>query len=255
MSVQQLDYPGAKILMEIETQVEAAFRIHACEKEPWTVAMIERMQPGDVLYDIGANVGSYTLVAAARGLSVVAIEPGYENYSRLCHNLAMNVDPGQGLDPPQSWLRRVVAIHGALADKNGLAWLDFSDLRAGAGSHVFGSPQPLKFHRQPVATWALDDLVFALGLVAPTHIKIDVDGAEMLVLAGAHRTLQGGPWPEGVEPHASPRELLIEIELEREREIVETLTGMGWRASERYAERNGKQIPNICYGLFTRADA
>src|SRR5687768_12995904 len=113
MSVQQLDYPNRKILMEIETQVEQAFRVHSCSKEPWTIDLIERMEPGDVLYDVGANVGPYTLVAAALGHRVVAIEPGYQNYARLCHNLAMNFDPGDGMQPAESWLRRVYAIHGA----------------------------------------------------------------------------------------------------------------------------------------------
>ena len=102
MTVETLDYPGAKILMEAETQQEMGYRIHSCQKEPWTVAMIERMQPGDVLYDIGANVGAYTLVAAALHHRVVAIEPGYANYARLCQNPTMNSDPPEGLEPERS---------------------------------------------------------------------------------------------------------------------------------------------------------
>ena len=251
MTVEQLDYPGAKILMEANTQQEMAYRIHSCQKEPWTVAMIERMEPGDVLYDIGANVGAYTLVAAALHHRVVAIEPGYANYARLCQNLTMNFDPPEGLEPERSWLARVYAIHGALAQANGLAWLDYNDLRPGAASHAYGSEERIYYHRQPVATWALDQLVYAIGVPLPTHIKIDVDGAESMVIAGAAGILSGGTAPDGTA-WVPPREIILEMQASDEAALVAQLDALGWRMTERYSEREGKSMGHIAYGLFTR---
>lgn len=254
MTVEQLDYPHAKILMEATTQVELEFRVHACAKEPWTVAMIERMEPGDVLYDIGANVGAYTLVAAARGLRVVAVEPGFANYGRLCQNLAMNFDGPEGLEAPKSWLGRVVAIHGALAHANGLAWLDYHDLRPGGASHHYASQEAVFYHRQPIASWSLDQLVFSLGLPQPTHVKIDVDGAEAMVLAGGAGILSGGPSPDPEAPAwTPPREIMVELAQADEAALVEQLQGLGWTLAERYHERDGHSMGPMAYGLFTRA--
>ena len=88
----QLDYPSADIWLHVTTEVERKYRVHACRKEPWTVEWLDGcVQPGDVLYDIGANVGAFTLIAAVgRGARAVAFEPSYANYGRLCENLHLN---------------------------------------------------------------------------------------------------------------------------------------------------------------------
>src|ERR671932_123659 len=61
---------------------EILSRLRPVAKEPWTVRWLERsLRDGDVLYDVGANVGAYSLIAAALGAQVVAIEPAYANYA------------------------------------------------------------------------------------------------------------------------------------------------------------------------------
>ena len=60
-------------------------------KEPYTIEWIDGFQPDDVLLDIGANIGAYTIYAAAvRGLRVIAIEPSTENFANLCRNIREN---------------------------------------------------------------------------------------------------------------------------------------------------------------------
>ena len=60
-------------------------------KEPDTIEWINGFQEGDVLLDIGANIGVYTLCAAVtRRVTVVAIEPSPHNYSVLCRNIFEN---------------------------------------------------------------------------------------------------------------------------------------------------------------------
>jgi precorrin-6B methylase 2 len=62
--------------------------------EPETVWWIDQIvQPGDCVWDVGANVGLYALYAASRvgvGGTVVAFEPAADNYAALCRNVALN---------------------------------------------------------------------------------------------------------------------------------------------------------------------
>ena len=63
---------------------------HLFTKEPETIAWIEQMPPGSVLWDIGANVGTYAIYAAQRGMHVVAFEPSAANYYVLNRNIHLN---------------------------------------------------------------------------------------------------------------------------------------------------------------------
>src|SRR3972149_9213472 len=112
MPIAHLDYKPAKLAMENTCQIEQEYRIHACNKEPWTVAFIENIPPGAVFWDIGANTGAYSLIAAHRNLTTIAIEPGCNNYAALCRNLAMN-----------NLLEACVVLCLALGEKSGFAWL------------------------------------------------------------------------------------------------------------------------------------
>jgi hypothetical protein len=59
-------------------------------KEPETLEWIDGFEKSDVLWDVGANVGLYTLYAALRGLSVLAFEPSPGNYFLLSRNIELN---------------------------------------------------------------------------------------------------------------------------------------------------------------------
>jgi FkbM family methyltransferase len=230
-----LDYANRRILMEHNSDAEN-FRIMACQKEPWTISFIESIPQDGVFYDVGANTGPYAMVAATGGVQTVAIEPSFSNYSALCSNALRN-----------KVLPHIIALPVALANRTGLIWLDYNDIRAGGASHVFGSPTPAFFstHRQKVMTYALDELIPAFSLPAPTHIKIDVDGngkVEMAVLGGMVQTL------------ASPQlvGLMLEIPLDAEEAIVKGLKERGWEMAERFDHRGEAQIQGICYGRFER---
>ena len=63
--VGRLDYAANRIQMCVNSPWQP-YRLNSCAKEPETVAWIERnVRPGDTFYDIGANVGAYSLVAFA----------------------------------------------------------------------------------------------------------------------------------------------------------------------------------------------
>jgi FkbM family methyltransferase len=232
-----LDYRPARIVVEVSSAEVERARLHPAAKEPWTIAWLERtVTARDVVYDIGANIGAYSLVAARLGAArVVAFEPGYATYATLCENVLLN----QLGDV-------VVPLPMVLSRTTGLATLGLSDVRAGAASHSVGDGvQPNGVEpkaRLPVLAYRLDEAVAALGLPAPTLVKLDVDGAEAAVLAGGARTFER---PE-------VRSVLIEVDRSLEREVLELTAGLGLVLRQRIDERDDVPLRHIWYGIFER---
>src|SRR5687768_1401308 len=77
----RLDYEKANLELFVESPTELHARLSSCAKEPETIAWLEQhLRDGDAFYDVGANVGAYSLVAAVNpreGVKVVAFEPGF----------------------------------------------------------------------------------------------------------------------------------------------------------------------------------
>ena len=230
----RIDYDGAEIVVGVTSRAEIMSRLRPNAKEPWTVRWIEEsVRPGDVLYDVGANVGSYSLIAAAQpveNLRVVAVEPGYASYAALCDNVALN-----------GFEETVTPLPVVLSDRTGLADLAYRSIEPGAAEHP---PQAgaSAVYRQPVLSFRIDDLVSQIGLPAPTLLKIDVDGAEAPVLAGAPLTL------------ASPalRSVLVEIRRDLTQEILGLLDEAGLSLRSRVEERDGRPLNDVWYGIFER---
>lgn len=240
MNLAALDYPAdalapfgrERILMEAENEVELLMRITACTKEPWTVEFIESMEPGAIFWDLGANVGPYTLIAAARGLGVVAFEPVPETAAALSRNLALN-----------DMLNQVILLPVGLSDGHGLLWLHRSDMRAGAASHVVDSTDratPTEVHRQLIPVMTLDDAWRYFSLPAPNAIKLDVDGFEIPVLAGAEAVLA---LPE-------LQAMMIELHDQWDGRLMAWLKELGWELAQKWDHRGP-----IYYGRFERAGA
>jgi FkbM family methyltransferase len=129
------------------------------------------LKAGDTFFDVGANAGFYTLLAARlvgdHG-RVVAIEPLPANLHRLQQHLSLNA------------VHNAVVVAAAAAESSGSGHL------AEAESPLMGSLAPTGV---AVAIRALDDLVEELPTAAPHLIKIDVEGAESRVLDGARELL------------------------------------------------------------------
>ena len=155
-------------------------------KEEDTVAWIRSMTPNEIFYDIGANIGLYTLLASKQGLAVFAFEPESQNFAVLTRNLAMNkLSKGQA-----------VAFPFCISDGQRIDTLRLSSLIAGGSCHSFASNENFKreekkwAYEQGSVSFSLDSLVFECGMPQPTHIKVDVDGFEDKVLAGGSRVLE-----------------------------------------------------------------
>ena len=124
--VKRLEYERAEVLLHAETR-SSFLRHRAALKEPWTIAWIEScLAPGEVLFDIGANTGVYSLLAAklhGPELKIVAFEPAFANYADLNRNLVLNGVEAQ-----------VVPLPYALSDADRLLSFGFRNLEAGSAS-------------------------------------------------------------------------------------------------------------------------
>ena len=137
------------------------------------------LRPGNVFFDVGANVGFYTLLAAARvGPSgrVVAFEPWPGNIAYLEKHLAVNR------------VRNAIVVQSACADRPG--WEPFHPGANCALGRLAEAPEAAQRPdavRVPVQT--LDAYSGQSGIV-PDVVKIDVEGAELRVLHGARHLLE-----------------------------------------------------------------
>lgn len=154
-------------------------------KEPDTIAWIDGFAKGEVLLDVGANVGVFSIFAAAhRGATVYAFEPESQNYACLNKNIFLN-----GLS------QQVHAFNIGLDSETGLSNIHLGSFESGAANHSVGRPINAvgetfaAAFTQSVIAYAFDDFRRQFALPIPHHIKIDVDGNEERVLKGMAATL------------------------------------------------------------------
>lgn len=134
--------------------------------------LLHFLQPQDLFVDVGANAGSYTILACGvNGAHGVAYEPVPATYDRLMANMQLN-----GLDA------RVRCVNKAVGDKAGtLAFTTDSDTTNRA---VHAGDTNARQRTVEVTTLDSD-----LANAEPTAIKIDVEGYETPVLLGASQLL------------------------------------------------------------------
>ena len=139
-------------------------------------AFYEAVRPGDVVYDIGANVGFYSLLASVRvgpKGHVFCFEPLSENLTDLRKHIAIN------------HLANCEVIEAAVSSVDGAARFDSSRPRSMGWLSKSGN--------QAVRTVCLDTLVRSKITLPPNVLKIDVEGAEADALRGCAQTLAAHP--------------------------------------------------------------
>ncbi|MBM3537969.1 MAG: FkbM family methyltransferase [Alphaproteobacteria bacterium] len=154
-------------------------------REPETLTWIDSFQPGDVFWDIGANVGQYSLYAAlAPGVRTLAFEPGAASYSALIRNIEIN-----RMDD------RIAAYCVGFGEATELSTLNMARTDAGSSMHAIGVDTDslgrtinVRF-RQAVSVYSMDGFLTTFAAPFPTHIKLDVDSIEEKIVAGARQTL------------------------------------------------------------------
>lgn len=146
-------------------------------------ALVDAIRHEGVFVDIGANIGYYTLTAAAAGAGrVIAIEPYPPTFDRLTFNIAAN-----------EFEARVQAIRTALGDHNGEAVLyvpEVGDVGSSRISEHAIQGRPVTVPLKPLAELLTEHSV--------THIdalKIDVEGMEDVVLMPFFESTGADRWP------------------------------------------------------------
>ena len=170
-------------------------------REPATIEWIEGFGKGDTLWDVGSNVGVFTLYSVlARDAKVVAFEPLPWNHTGLVQNLVLNgftdnVLPVQAAVNDETTIS-VINVHVERGDIVGA-----SDCPFGEPYGNMGNPVETKYRIQTIG-YSIDDFVERFDVPFPNHLKVDVDGIEMKVISGARKTIK--------DPRM--RSIMIEVE-------------------------------------------
>lgn len=195
-----------------------------------SVAMLFALEPGmlrwfatfsadDVLVDVGANIGMFTVLAAGlSGCRVIAIEPFSLNLADLEHNVAVN-----------DLQHRVTVMHAAATDTEREDILYFGQSYAGAANQSFGRDDISEQYvdrdadRETVRGVPLDALVARGEIPFPTHVKIDVDGFEEQVIEGMRGILS--------DPRFKSLRMEIRWQDEARYPLVESIVAQGFSVS------------------------
>ncbi|NJK36478.1 MAG: FkbM family methyltransferase [Oscillatoriales cyanobacterium RM2_1_1] len=146
---------------------------------PLQRALAQYLKPAGVFYDIGANVGFFTAIAAklvGPAGQVYAFEPVPENAERIHQNIQLNQ------------FRNVGVLEKAVSNTNGQGILLLADHCGGATLATAGLPPDLR-GKMTVDLVRIDDLVSQARIKPPTVVKVDVEGAEIEALEGMGQTL------------------------------------------------------------------
>jgi FkbM family methyltransferase len=229
------------------TAIQIAMLNKACEwraetfwtKEPATIGWLGDLRPYDVLWDVGANIGLYSLFAASRGVRVVAFEPMIPNLYALWENLRANPELAG----------RITIAPIALSDTDAFDVLHLSSMEIGSSCHSAG--EPTNFRGEHKGTWqGRHGIVITRADNMPTHsptaVKIDVDGLE-------HRVIEGF----GLHGLDDVRTFCIETNpsIPGHQSMVEHLlaSGFAWdEAQFKAAQRRDGPFQGVGEAIFTR---
>ena len=170
------------------------------------------LQPGWIVYDVGANIG-YVSILLAKAVSpsgqVYAFEALPNNFARLLQNIQVN-----------SLQDSIVPVHAAVSDgTRPVTFLVGPSHGMGKVSGSAGRQEVVYEGSLTVPGLSLDDYVYLQGHPAPQVVKMDIEGGEVLALPGMQRIL-----------HDAHPLMLLELHGPESAKAARTiLTGAGYR--------------------------
>ena len=216
------------------------------DKEPGTTRwLLETIRSDDFFYDVGANIGTYSLLCGliqpkCKG---IAFEPHSLNSIALIENLKAN-----------KMQNRFTVITSPLCSSIQIGPFYYSSLDRGASQNQFNSlcddlgkalsPEAIEYKMSTT----IDHIIYEGGMRAPTLIKIDVDGNELLVLNGMKILLSS---PD------KPRSIQVEVSPASSSSIKEMLSEFDYQVINQHYTRLGKTMlaggtdpESVCYNII-----
>lgn len=215
--------PQFKISINTDIEKYRCETLHT--KEPETIEWIRSFKDDDIFYDIGANIGLYSLFCSTihPAMQIYAFEPMISNFTKLVLNCDINK------------FRNLVCIYAAISNTTELKKLYVPNsveflkqgLIAGASGSQLGKPedekgnafQPLTEHI--IQAWKLSDIISFFNLKKPHHVKIDTDGHEKEIL-------------EGITDYNTIQSILAEWNKKKFPELMEYMKQKGYTDDNRF---------------------
>lgn len=148
-------------------------------EDRFQAAMLGSIRQGDIVWDVGANIGLYSkkfsAITGSAG-KVFAYEPSPTNLQRLSTAVASLVN--------------VTVLSVALGEHEGVVVLEQGDDPLGATSRIVGKANRRSERQVEIQLSSGDRLVSSGAVASPNVIKIDTEGFELDVLLGLRKTLQ-----------------------------------------------------------------
>jgi FkbM family methyltransferase len=235
--------PGGQIRFYTPSPLLIARAASVLSKETDTIQWIDGFEDNAVFWDVGANVGVYSLYAAMRKhVSVLSFEPLAANFHILSRNINLN-----------QLSERVTGYCIAFSGKTQLGVLNMASQSMGAAVAQFGKRGEMSQYwegRTGAAThgmigFTIDDFIAQFDPSFPNYIKLDVDGLELPILEGARLTLH--------DPRL--QSILVELSVSRDREHRDALSFLeevGFRFVSR-GMMQGTQTESAANHFFQRA--
>jgi FkbM family methyltransferase len=227
----EIDYCGRQLVFRCRSRRALSRAATLFIKEQGTIEWLQNnVREGDLVLDIGANVGMYSILAAERvGDSghVFAIEPHLFNAAALLENVAIN-----------RFTHRVSVLTLALGREVSFDTFNYREWEIGSSFSQLGNQKDKNGHDfQPVAReWksvaTVDSLISQGTIQPPTLIKLDVDGLEPAVLGGMQELLRGNKRPRSIQVEVSPA---------NRTEIEAIMAQSGFRVESRHHTKAGKK--------------
>ena len=186
-------------------------------KEPETINWMKSFSKQSIFFDIGANIGIYTLYSAIiHENKVYSFEPHSVNYKNLLDSISLN------------GLKNCHAFCFAVSNQMALSSMQIKDMYEGVADNIVGVRGD---YYHGCVEMPLDFLVSKGTLPQPDYIKIDVDGFEDRVYKGAMSTIQ------------QAKSVLIEVDQKHEH-IVSNIINLGLRLESKH-RRNSEEYNYI----------
>lgn len=210
------------------SQKERNRALRLFDKEKGTIAWIDRdLRQGDVFYDVGANIGTFTIFAGKRindNGAVYSFEPHIPNANSLINNIFLNRLEGKV---------RLSTI--ALTNSIGYNEFNYHSMYAAASTSQYGrtSYEGEEFSPKFVEVkhgCSLDEL-YSRGVIRPPSlVKIDVDGLDYEVLAGMCKLMASD---------VAPRSIQVELGSDSKSKIIKFMDQMGYVLKEKHWSQAG----------------